>query len=639
MKASGDRQELQFAPLEPKFVPSFSDSEEVDDAAEEDGKKRESQSQADTARAAKRVKGEKPTSMQDQSSEVKGEQDEVEEVEPTFEEALEAEVEHFLQKGDEEAALSGSPSFVSDNEEVKEMKPTMKVVLLRGKGLVSLENVVQYALYKAGLYKYYVDRCVSKTLEALDFEELTALIEQAKKHSQLMSFMKQTHQREDVPDDWVHCFGSAQETAGDELRFFVVWLAYDSLEAMDVKNSTGAEAALEKAGAASGPEVSEAATVESKGPILPKESIEKSEVAKDGKNSTGAEAALEKAGAPSGPSGPEVSEAATVETVESKGPILPKESIEKSEVAMDGKNSTGAEAALEKAGAASGPSGPEVSEAATVETVESKGPILPKESIEKSEVAMDGKNSTGAEAALEKAGAASGPSGPEVSEAATVETVESKGPILPKESIEKSEVAMDGKNSTDAEAALEKAGAASGPSGPEVSEAATVETVESKGPILPKESIEKSEVAMDGKNSTDAEAALEKAAAPSGPSGPEVSEAATVEGPIEPKEFTVLAQPDAPKETCAGASKVEVQADASPSAAASLEKETSKCSEVQGDVAPKEPVNPKKMEKEEAGEKTEGAGAGRAHLENKDKGNDKDAHAIGLCNGQWSQCQ
>ena len=219
MKASGDRQELQFAPLEPKFVPSFSDSEEVDDAAEEDGKKRESQSQDDTAHAAKRVKGEKPTSMQDQSSEVKGEQDEVEEVEPTFEQALEAEVEHFLQKGDEEAALSGSPSFVSDNEEVKEMRPTMKVVLLRGKGLVSLENVVQYALYKAGLYKYYVDRCVRKTLEALDFEELTALIEQAKKHSQLMSFMKQTHQREDVPDDWIHCFGSAQETAGDELRF------------------------------------------------------------------------------------------------------------------------------------------------------------------------------------------------------------------------------------------------------------------------------------------------------------------------------------------------------------------------------------------------------------------------------------
>jgi len=431
MKASGDRQELQFAPLEPKFVPSFSDSEEVDDAAEEDGKKRESQSQDDTAHAAKRVKGEKPTSMQDQSSEVKGEQDEVEEVEPTFEQALEAEVEHFLQKGDEEAALSGSPSFVSDNEEVKEMRPTMKVVLLRGKGLVSLENVVQYALYKAGLYKYYVDRCVRKTLEALDFEELTALIEQAKKHSQLMSFMKQTHQREDVPDDWIHCFGSAQETAGDELRFFVVWLAYDSLEAMD------------------------------------------------GKDSMDAEAAWEKAGAPSGPSGPEVSEAATVE-----GPNEPKESIEKSEVAKDGKNSTGAEAALEKAGAASGPSGPEVSEAATVE-----GPIEPKESKEKSEVAHD-------------------------------------------------------------------------------------------------------------------------------------------------PELTVLAQPDAPKETCAGASTVEVQADASPSAAASLEKETRKCSEVQGDVAPKEPVNPKKMEKEEAGEKTEGAGAGRAHLENKDKGNDKDAHAIGLCNGQ-----
>ena len=359
-----------------------------------------------------------------------------EEVEPTFEQALEAEVEHFLQKGDEEAALSGSPSFVSDNEEVKEMRPTMKVVLLRGKGLVSLENVVQYALYKAGLYKYYVDRCVRKTLEALDFEELTALIEQAKKHSQLMSFMKQTHQREDVPDDWIHCFGSAQETAGDELRFFVVWLAYDSLEAMD------------------------------------------------GKDSMDAEAALEKAGAPSGPSGPEVSEAATVE-----GPNEPKESIEKSEVAKDGKNSTGAEAALEKAGAASGPSGPEVSEAATVE-----GPIEPKESKEKSEVAHD-------------------------------------------------------------------------------------------------------------------------------------------------PELTVLAQPDAPKETCAGASTVEVQADASPSAAASLEKETRKCSEVQGDVAPKEPVNPKKMEKEEAGEKTEGAGAGRAHLENKDKGNDKDAHAIGLCNGQWSQCQ
>ena len=92
MMASGDRQELQFAPLEQKFVPSFSDSEEVDDAAEEDGKKRESQSQDDTAHAAKRVKGEKPTSMQDQSSEVKGEQDEVEEVEPTFEQALEAEV-------------------------------------------------------------------------------------------------------------------------------------------------------------------------------------------------------------------------------------------------------------------------------------------------------------------------------------------------------------------------------------------------------------------------------------------------------------------------------------------------------------------------------------------------------------------
>jgi hypothetical protein len=61
--------------------------------------------------------------------------------------------------------------------------------------------------------------------------------------------------------------------------------------------------------------------------------------------------------------------------------------------------------------------------------------------------------------------------------------------------------------------------------------------------------------------------------------------------------------------------------------------------EVQRDVAPKEPepaessapVNPKKMEKEE-GEKKEGAHPGRSHLEN--KGNDKDAHAIGLCNGQ-----
>ena len=438
MTASGDRQELQFAPLEPKFVPSFSDSEEVDDAAEEDGKKRESQSQDDTAHAAKRVKGEKDTSTQDPSSTVKGEQDEVEEVEPSFEEALEAEVEHFLQKGDQDAALSGSPSFLSDNEEVKEVRPTMKVVLLRGKGLVSLENVVQYALYKAGLYKYYVDRCVRKTLEALDFEELTALIEQAKKHSQLISFMKQTHQREDVPDDWIHCFGSAQETAGDELRFFVVWLAYDSLEAMDGKDSMDAESALEKAAAPSGPEVSEAATVE--GPIEPKESIEKSEVGKDGKNSTDAEAALEKAGAPSGP-----------------------------------------------------------------EVEETKGPIEPQESIEKSKVAHD-------------------------------------------------------------------------------------------------------------------------------------------------PEPTVLAQPDAPKETCAGASTVEVQADASPSAAASLEKETSKCSEVQcdgRDVAPKKPepaessapVNPKKMEQEEAGEKTEGAGAGRVHLENKDKGNDKDAHAIGLCNGQLSQCQ
>ena len=539
MTASGDRQELQFAPLEQKFVPSFSDSEEVDDAAEEDGKKRESQSQDDAAHAAKRVKAEKAASTQDPSTAVKGEQDEVQEVEKSFEEALEAEVEHFLQEGDQEA-VSGSPSFLSDNEEVKEVRPTVKVVLLRGKGLVTLENVVQYALYKAGLYKYYVDRCVGKILEALDFEELTALIEQAKKHSQLISFMKQTHQREDVPPDWIRCFGSAEETAGDELRFFVMWLAYDSLDAMDGKD---------------------------------------------------AESALEKAGAPSGTSGPEV------------GSIEPKESIEKSEVAKDGKNSTDAEAALEKAGA---PSGPEVSEAE------------PKESIEKSEVAKDGKNSTDAEAALEKAGAPSGTSGPEVSEAANVE--EMKGSIEPKESIEieKSEVAKGGKNSTGAESALEKAGA---PSGPEVSE----------GPIEPKESIEKSNVAHD-------------------------------------PEPTVLAQPDAPK----GASTVEVQADASltsPSAAASLEKETCKGSdsdaatiadeatgvqsqrpvsseleagpamEVQRDVAPKEPepaessapVNPKKMEKEE-GEKKEGAHPGRSHLEN--KGNDKDAHAIGLCNGQ-----
>ena len=501
MKASGDRQELQFAPLEQKFVPSFSDSEEVDDAAEEDGKKRESQSQDDAAHAAKRVKP-------DPSTAVKGEQDEVQEVEKSFEEALEAEVEQFLQEGDQEA-VSGSPSFLSDNEEVKEVRPTVKVVLLRGKGLVTLENVVQYALYKAGLYKYYVDRCVGKTLEALDFEELTALIEQAKKHSQLISFMKQTHQREDVPPDWIRCFGSAEETAGDELRFFVMWLAYDSLDTMDGKDdSMDAESALEKAVAPSGPEVPEAANDEgTKGPIEPKESIEKSGVAKDGKNSTDAEAALEKAGAPSGP---EVSEAAHVE--ETKGSIEPKESIE----------------------------------------------------IEKSEVAKGGKNSTGAESALEKAGA---------------------------------------------------------PSGPEVSE----------GPIEPKESIEKSNVAHD-------------------------------------PEPTVLAQPDAPK----GASTVEVQADASltsPSGAASLEKETCKGSdsdaatiadeatgvqsqrpvsseleagpamEVQRDVAPKEPepaessapVNPKKMEKEE-GEKKEGAGAGRSHLEN--KGNDKDAHAIGLCNGQ-----
>ena len=532
MKASGDRQELQFAPLEQKFVPSFSDSEEVDDAAEEDGKKRESQSQDDAAHAAKRVKP-------DPSTAVKGEQDEVQEVEQSFEEALEAEVEHFLQEGDQEA-VSGSPSFLSDNEEVKEVRPTVKVVLLRGKGLVTLENVVQYALYKAGLYKYYVDRCVGKTLEALDFEELTALIEQAKKHSQLISFMKQTHQREDAPPDWIRCFGSAEETAGDELRFFVMWLAYDSLDTMDGKDdSMDAESALEKAVAPSGPEVPEAANDEgTKGPIEPKESIEKSEVAKDGKNSTDAEAALEKAGAE-----------------ETKGPIEPKESIEKSGVAKDGKNSTDAEAALEKAGA---PSGPEVSEAAHVE--ETKGSIEPKESIE----------------------------------------------------IEKSEVAKGGKNSRGAESA---------------------DVEETKGPIEPKESIEKSNVAHD----------------------PE---------PLP----TVLAQPDAPK----GASTVEVQADASltsPSGAASLEKETCKGSdsdaatiadeatgvqsqrpvsseleagppmEVQRDVAPKEPepaessapVNPKKMEKEE-GEKKEGAGAGRSHLEN--KGNDKDAHAIGLCNGQ-----
>ena len=359
MMASGDRQELQFAPLEQKFVPSFSDSEEVDDAAEEDGKKRESQSQDDAAHAAKRVKTEKAASTQGPSTAVKGEDDEVQEVEKSFVEALEEEVEHFLQERDQEA-VSGSPSFLSDNEEVKEVRPTVKVVLLRGKGLVTLENVVQYALYKAGLYKYYVDRCVGKTLEALDFEELTALIEQAKKHSQLISFMKQTHQREDVPPDWIRCFGSAEETAGDELRFFVMWLAYDSLDAMDGKD---AESALEKAGApsgTSGPEV---------GSIEPKESIEKSEVAKDGKNSTDAEAALEKAGAPSGP---EVSEAE------------PKESIEKSEVAKDGKNSTDAEAALEKAGAPSGTSGPEVSEAANVE--EMKGSIEPKE---KSNVAHD----------------------------------------------------------------------------------------------------------------------------------------------------------------------------------------------------------------------------------------------------------
>ena len=537
MKASGDRQELQFAPLEQKFVPSFSDSEEVDDAAEEDGKKRESQSQDDAAHAAKRVKP-------DPSTAVKGEQDEVQEVEQSFEEALEAEVEHFLQEGDQEA-VSGSPSFLSDNEEVKEVRPTVKVVLLRGKGLVTLENVVQYALYKAGLYKYYVDRCVGKTLEALDFEELTALIEQAKKHSQLISFMKQTHQREDVPPDWIRCFGSAEETAGDELRFFVMWLAYDSLDTMDGKDdSMDAESALEKAVAPSGPEVPEAANDEgTKGPIEPKESIEKSEVAKDGKNSTDAEAALEKAGAE-----------------ETKGPIEPKESIEKSGVAKDGKNSTDAEAALEKAGA---PSGPEVSEAAMLRR--RRGRLSQRSRLRLRSQKL-----------------------PRVARIPRVLNL----PMLRRQ-----------RDRLSQRSRLRN------------------QTLH----MIPK--------------------------------------------PLP----TVLAQPDAPK----GASTVEVQADASltsPSGAASLEKETCKGSdsdaatiadeatgvqsqrpvsseleagppmEVQRDVAPKEPepaessapVNPKKMEKEE-GEKKEGAGAGRSHLEN--KGNDKDAHAIGLCNGQWSQCQ
>lgn len=80
MAASGDRQKLQFAPLDDKFVPSFSDSEEVDDAAEEDGKKRESQSQDDGAHAAKRMK---PETLE---TAVKGEQDEV--VGSSLEEAL-----------------------------------------------------------------------------------------------------------------------------------------------------------------------------------------------------------------------------------------------------------------------------------------------------------------------------------------------------------------------------------------------------------------------------------------------------------------------------------------------------------------------------------------------------------------------
>ena len=380
MAASGDRQKLQFAPLDDKFVPSFSDSEEVDDAAEEDGKKRESQSQDDGAHAAKRMK---PETLE---TAVKGEQDEV--VGSSLEEALGAEVQQCLQDG----SPSPSPSFLSDNDEVRPTPtPTKKVVLLRGKGLVTLENVVQYALYKAGFYKFSVNRCVEKSLELLDFEEVTALIEQAKKHSELIAFMKQTHQCEEVPEDWIRCFASALETAGDELRFFLVWLADDSLAAMEKMERAAVNVEDE----------------ETKESIEPKESTEKTEVAKGGGNSMGAhaEAALEKAAAPSGP---EVSEAASV--AETKGSIEPKESIEKIE-------KSDAEAALEKAVAAA-LSGPEVvSKAANVE--ETKESIEPKESTEKTEAAKGGGNSTGAhaEAALDKAAV---PSGPEVSEASNV---------------------------------------------------------------------------------------------------------------------------------------------------------------------------------------------------------------------------
>ena len=97
------------------------------------------------------------------------------------------------------------------------------VTLLRGADM-SLDNAARFVRETMIAKNFTVWQATDDIFEKLDFNELSALLSQAKKHPQL-----EAHIKEMVGDDPDDCnasqLGSEAETALDELSGFVSWLA------------------------------------------------------------------------------------------------------------------------------------------------------------------------------------------------------------------------------------------------------------------------------------------------------------------------------------------------------------------------------------------------------------------------------